>query len=262
MTPSGSSCWTTGSTAPARAQTTSLPACAGRRQRHGRHGRNGRHGPRLHGRHGHGWHGHGWHGRGAQSPLLGGAGDVVYPHYLVNGRVPAAPVTLQGKPGQRVRIRMVNAGSDTAFRWRSAATGSPSPTATASRWPGRHGRPPHRNGRALRRAGHPRRRGVPARRVGRGQVGPGTGRRPHRGRSATRCRRGAPRVLTRTVRLGSDLRAAPEVRLRRQGVDRTHDFVLGGSMAGYRWTINGKTFDEADPLEVRQARGCARGCAT
>ena len=62
----------------------------------------------------------------------------------------------------------------------------------------------------------------------------------------------APLELTRTVRLGSDLRAAPEVRLRRQGVDRTHDLVLGGSMAGYRWTINGKTFDEADLLEVRQ----------
>ena len=65
----------------------------------------------------------------------------------------------------------------------------------------------------------------------------------------------APLELTRTVRLGSDLRAAPEVRLRRQGVDRTHDLVLGGSMAGYRWTINGKTFDEADPLEVRQGEG-------
>lgn len=50
------------------------------------------------------------------SPLLGGAGDVVYPHYLINGRVPAAPVTLTGKPGQRARIRLVNAASDTAFR--------------------------------------------------------------------------------------------------------------------------------------------------
>ena len=50
------------------------------------------------------------------SPLLGGAGDVVYPHYLVNGRVPASPTSLRGKAGQRVRLRIVNAGSDTAFR--------------------------------------------------------------------------------------------------------------------------------------------------
>lgn len=51
-----------------------------------------------------------------QSPILGGAGDVAYPRYLVNGRVAASPVTLSAKPGQRVRIRMVNAASDTAFR--------------------------------------------------------------------------------------------------------------------------------------------------
>jgi multicopper oxidase len=51
------------------------------------------------------------------SPLLGGdAGDVNYPYYLVNGRIPAAPTTFSAKPGQRIRIRIINAGSDTAFR--------------------------------------------------------------------------------------------------------------------------------------------------
>jgi multicopper oxidase len=51
------------------------------------------------------------------SPLLGGdAGDVSYPYYLVNGRIPAAPTTFTAKPGQRIRIRIINAGSDTAFR--------------------------------------------------------------------------------------------------------------------------------------------------
>jgi FtsP/CotA-like multicopper oxidase with cupredoxin domain len=54
---------------------------------------------------------------GATSPLLGGdAGDVRYPAYLINGRVPAAPHVFTGKPGQRVRIRILNAGGDTAFR--------------------------------------------------------------------------------------------------------------------------------------------------
>jgi FtsP/CotA-like multicopper oxidase with cupredoxin domain len=54
---------------------------------------------------------------GASSPLLGGdAGDVRYPGYLINGRVPAAPHVFTGKPGQRVRIRILNAGGDTAFR--------------------------------------------------------------------------------------------------------------------------------------------------
>ena len=51
------------------------------------------------------------------SALLGGdAGDVGYPHYLVNGRIPAAPTTFTAAPGQRLRIRIVNAAADTAFR--------------------------------------------------------------------------------------------------------------------------------------------------
>jgi multicopper oxidase len=54
---------------------------------------------------------------GPGSPLLGGdAGDVKYPYYLINGRVAQAPQMFTGKPGQRVRIRILNAGGDTAFR--------------------------------------------------------------------------------------------------------------------------------------------------
>jgi FtsP/CotA-like multicopper oxidase with cupredoxin domain len=54
---------------------------------------------------------------GASSSLLGGnAGDVRYPHFLLNGRLSTAPVTLAGRPGNRIRLRFINAGSDTAFR--------------------------------------------------------------------------------------------------------------------------------------------------
>ncbi len=53
----------------------------------------------------------------AHSPLLGGhAGDVNHPYHLINGRVATAPRTFTAKPGQRVRIRFLNAGSDTAYR--------------------------------------------------------------------------------------------------------------------------------------------------
>ncbi len=55
-------------------------------------------------------------GEGMQSGILGGAGDIDYPHYLINGRTAGAPDVLTGKPGQRARIRIVNAASDTAFR--------------------------------------------------------------------------------------------------------------------------------------------------
>jgi len=54
---------------------------------------------------------------GAESDLLGGdAGDVFYPEYLINGRPTADPETYSSSPGRRVRIRMINAGGDTAFR--------------------------------------------------------------------------------------------------------------------------------------------------
>jgi FtsP/CotA-like multicopper oxidase with cupredoxin domain len=55
-------------------------------------------------------------GVGTSSLLGGDAGDISYPYYLINGRVPAAPTTFTAKPGQRIRIRLINAGSDTAFR--------------------------------------------------------------------------------------------------------------------------------------------------
>lgn len=55
-------------------------------------------------------------GVGTSAPLGGDAGDISYPYYLINGRIPAAPTTFAAKPGQRIRIRIINAGSDTAFR--------------------------------------------------------------------------------------------------------------------------------------------------
>lgn len=51
------------------------------------------------------------------SDLLGGdAGDIAYPHYLINGRIPASPITFNAKPGERIRIRFINTASDTTFR--------------------------------------------------------------------------------------------------------------------------------------------------
>jgi FtsP/CotA-like multicopper oxidase with cupredoxin domain len=55
-------------------------------------------------------------GSGGSALLGGDPGDVIYPYYLVNGRIPEAPTTFAAKPGQRIRLRIINAGSDTAFR--------------------------------------------------------------------------------------------------------------------------------------------------
>lgn len=43
-------------------------------------------------------------------------GNVAYPHYLVNGRLAQAPSVFRARPGERIRLRIINAGGDTAFR--------------------------------------------------------------------------------------------------------------------------------------------------
>lgn len=56
-------------------------------------------------------------GMGSGSDILGEeAGDVSYPYYLVNGRVADDPSVFTAKPGDRIRLRIINAGGDTAFR--------------------------------------------------------------------------------------------------------------------------------------------------
>jgi len=65
----------------------------------------------------HGGDGENGHIGGGYSRLLQGpGGDVAHPHFLLNGRLPANPETFQARPGSRLRLRLVNAGGDTAFR--------------------------------------------------------------------------------------------------------------------------------------------------
>lgn len=56
------------------------------------------------------------------SPVGADGGDVTYPHFLINGRVPADPDMRDYRQGQRIRLRIINAGSDTAFRIAVAGT--------------------------------------------------------------------------------------------------------------------------------------------
>ncbi|MGW2959749.1 multicopper oxidase family protein [Streptomyces sp. NPDC001220] len=50
------------------------------------------------------------------SMLHGEGGNVAYPHYLANGRLRTDPSVFRCRPGDRIRIRIINAGSETAFR--------------------------------------------------------------------------------------------------------------------------------------------------
>ncbi|MDQ6785175.1 MAG: multicopper oxidase family protein [Actinomycetota bacterium] len=52
------------------------------------------------------------------SSLLGGdAGDITYPMHLINGRPPADRTKVTAPPRGKVRLRLINAGSDTAYRF-------------------------------------------------------------------------------------------------------------------------------------------------
>ena len=42
---------------------------------------------------------------------------MAYPLHVINGRGPGERETVLAKPGQRVRLRLINAGSDTAYRF-------------------------------------------------------------------------------------------------------------------------------------------------
>lgn len=55
------------------------------------------------------------HSMGMGASPWGDAGDVTYPHFLINGKVPTTPETFEAQPGQRIRIRLINAASDTIF---------------------------------------------------------------------------------------------------------------------------------------------------
>ncbi|MCX2927015.1 multicopper oxidase family protein [Streptomyces sp. NEAU-W12] len=54
--------------------------------------------------------------KGHSRVLDSAGGHVDYPHYLINGRLPKAASVFRACPGDRIRLRIINAGGDTAFR--------------------------------------------------------------------------------------------------------------------------------------------------
>ncbi|MFF0450389.1 multicopper oxidase domain-containing protein [Streptomyces sp. NPDC004609] len=180
---------------------------------------------------------------GAKSDLLGGdAGDVAYPHYLVNGRTPQAPVVFGAKPGERIRLRIVNAGGDTAFR---VALGGHEMTVT------------HTDGFPV---AHTK---TDALLIGMGErydvlVTAGDGVFPlvalAEGKDATALallRTGGgtapgasvrPKELTRRVLTADGLRADASVALPSRKPDRTIRIALSGGMEKYDWAFDGKPY--------------------
>ncbi|WP_405848701.1 multicopper oxidase family protein [Streptomyces sp. NBC_01518] len=196
---------------------------------------------------------------GATSALLGGdAGDVRYPHHLINGRVATAPDVYSGKPGTKVRLRIINAGSDTAYR---VALGGHKLTIT------------HTDGFPVQH------QDVDALLVGMGErydvlvtlddgvfplVALAEGKNAN-GLALVRTGSGStpkatvrPKELDGMIMTASQLRADDDVRLKSAKTDVTHQIKLTGGMGQYNWAINGKPFDmkdpEANPILVREGQ--------
>ena len=183
---------------------------------------------------------------GATSALLGGdAGDVRYPYFLLNGRLATAPVTHRSKAGNRLRIRIINAGGDTAFR---VAVGGHRMTIThTDGFPTR----PVETDALLVGMGErydvlvTLRDGVfPVVAVAEGKNAAALGV-IRTGSGAVPTATVRPRELDGKVVSHRVLEPADAVRLPARKPDRTITFKLSGTMEAYDWAINGRPYDPA-----------------
>jgi FtsP/CotA-like multicopper oxidase with cupredoxin domain len=168
---------------------------------------------------------------GAESDVLGGdAGDVKYPYHLVNGRMPDDPDVYTGKPGRKVRLRIINAGSDTAYPVRHQQTDALL-IGMGERYD------------VLVTLGD----GVfPLVALAEGKDSSGLALvRTGSGRAPSKTVR--PKELGGMILAASQLRAADDVRLKTAKTDVTHEIKLTGGMDTYDWAINGEPFDTDDP---------------
>ncbi|MGI9034332.1 MAG: multicopper oxidase family protein [Acidimicrobiales bacterium] len=193
---------------------------------------------------------------GKSSPLLGGdSGDVIYPLYFLNGRPPANPAVFDAKAGQRLRIRLINAGAETAFR---VALGGHRLTVTHT-----DGFPvePVTGDAVL--VGMAERYDVSVTVAGDG-VFPLVAMAEGKGAQALGLVRSGPgqppppdvhpAELDGKVLAVGDLMATAAVTLPSKAPDRVHQVTLTTDMDRFRWRINGRTFDKRVPLDVRQGQ--------
>ncbi len=190
-------------------------------------------------------------GQGGGSPALGGSGgQIAYPLYLLNGHPPADPPTIHAKPGQRLRLRVINAAAETAFRLalgghRLTVThtdGLPVTPVTADALLLGMGE----RADALVRLHDG---AFPLVALAEGKSGQALG--------VIRTGQGAPPADAHPGELGGRLAAMAELGPDPQGTlptaqpDRSHQLLLSGGMMSPQWTINGRSFPDAEPLPVR-----------
>ena len=170
------------------------------------------------------------------------------------GRIPAAPTTFNAKPGQRIRIRFINSGSDTSFR---VALAGHSMTVT------------HTDGYPVVP------RTVDALLIGMAErydvivtaadgvfplVALAEGKNAlarallSTGKGSPPDPQFRPAELTKRVGTIDMFTATTPVYLGRPEPDLNLPVVLGGNMVQYNWMINGEPYSKTNPLHIRQGQ--------
>jgi FtsP/CotA-like multicopper oxidase with cupredoxin domain len=192
------------------------------------------------------------HGMGGMGGMGMDGGDVTYPFYLVNGRVPSDPESFVARAGDRIRLRIINAAADTVF---TVAFGGHDLVVT------------HSDGYPVQPVA------TPSLRIGMGErydaavtlmdgvfalVAAPEGK-AGLGRALVRTGSGSvPPASARPAEVAAypltvdALRAAESARLPERDPDTVQDVLLSGSMAPYVWTINGTTYQDTIPLVIRE----------
>jgi FtsP/CotA-like multicopper oxidase with cupredoxin domain len=181
-------------------------------------------------------------------------GDVAYPVYLVNGRSPSDPDVLTARPGERLRLRLVNASADTVMDVVLAghamtvthSDGYPVLPVTARRL--RLGMGERYDATVTLSDGVFPLVASPAGKTGsaRALVRTGGGDAPAPGLR--------PDELAAPPLTVGALQAAPGAALPARDPDTVHPVALAGAMAAYEWTINGCTYDATRPLTIRSGQ--------
>lgn len=178
-------------------------------------------------------------------------GDVTYPMYLINGRPINDPEIFSAKPGERIRIRIINASADTIF---DIAIAEHILKIT------------HTDGYPVVP------QDVDSLRIGMGErydiqvlmkdgvfplVAAAYGK-SQRARALIRTGSGTPPLadfqpveLNSTPLTAEYLKSTEASRLPSQKVSRVQDLILSGNMQPYEWMINGRTYENTKPLFAR-----------
>ena len=191
---------------------------------------------------------------GSSESPFGDAGDVDYPHYLINGRVGSSPDVLRAKPGQRVRLRFINAAADTIF---AVAVGNHTLSLThTDGFPVR----PQQAGAFYIGMGErydavvTLKEGVfpliakPVGKTGQGfaLIRTAAGAAPTPGDAVAE--------LNGAILIGSDLTPEESARLPERDIEQELTLTLTGQMSPYTWAINGAAYPENRPLTIRPGK--------